>query len=153
MLAVCIHREYRVDARRESERMCKAALQCSALAAVLMMAENMVSTTRLRCGAGSVGRTVVHDDDLEVGTLRAHTLHHGDDRIRRLVGRDHARRAQHQPRGLTGEVSSRRISRSSTSIACHVATTRASRALGFSSPALRSSSSRRLAPSMVYFSV
>ena len=153
VLPIRIHRKHAVDAWRERERMRETGHKRRTFSAICGVPQHVISAAQHRRVKRVVSRAIVNHHDDDVGTRSAHTVHHSSDRIRCLIGRDHARRATHQTAAPAAEVSSRRISRNSVSMPTHVATSSAWRALGFSSPALRNSSRRRLAPSIVYFSV
>ncbi len=153
VLAIRIDGDQRVDCRRDREDMVKPGDEGRPLAPVRRMSDHLIRPAGHGDVKGRIGRTIVDHHHQQPRGMETHPFDDGRNRVRRLIRRDHARRPKHQRVLVAGDVSARRIWRSSLSIPCQVATSSASRALGRSSPALRSSSSRRLAPSMVYFSV
>ena len=153
VLTVRVHRHDGLDPLVECEDVPEPSDERRALAGVPRVPNDMIGTGRCRCRRGAVTRAIVDDDHDERSARIDEHQHNGGDGVRCLIGRNHTRRAQHQLALATGVVNCRRISRSSVSIPCQVATSSASRAIGRNSPALRKSSSRRLAPSIVYFSV
>ncbi len=153
VLTVRIDSDHRVDCRRDRKHMLEPGDESTSLPPVHVVSDHLIRPARDGHAERRIGRPIVDDHHHQLWGMGTHALDDGRNRVRRLIRRNHARRPKHQRVLVAGDVSSRRIWRSSLSIPCQVATSSASRAVGRSSPALRSSSSRRFAPSIVYFSV
>ena len=109
MLIICIHRHHGIDPRVVRPHTGEPADERGALAAIGSMSHDVVCPTLPGPCGRVIARPIVDDDDQKLGRMRPHTLHHRSDGIRCLIGRDHARRALHQPTLPGGAVSSRRI--------------------------------------------
>lgn len=98
VLAIRIERDNRVDWRSQLAGRRDAADERRALPRIALVPEHGIGAGGARGGEGVVGGPIIDDDDVEGGRDAADS---GDDcgqRRRRLVGRDHARRA-HATRG------------------------------------------------------